>query len=591
MDSCPTLVGHNVLGYDFPVLEKLYGYKYHGNIIDTIVWSRMLKPKRLTPYNCPIKNRPHSVEVWGYRVGRGKPAHSDWSQFSPAMLIRCEEDVEIQHLIYNELLKEMEGYDWQFASWLTNRLFQILSKQEQQGWLVDEEWMNWIIHMSEVWIARIDRILVPRLPLIMDIQEAKIKGEYKHVKMPFKKDGNYNANMEKWFFNTSRNSYEQIDRMFDREVQGPFCRLTYRRLDPASSLEAKSYLLANGWKPKDWNTNDEGERTSPKLTKDDPFEGVEGKEGQLFAKRVQIRHRKSLVEGLLKLIRPDGRIASRVANLAETGRATHRGIVNIPNLNTFMGRWLRKIFICPPDKDLVSVDSSGCQNRMLAARVGDPIFTDIMLNGKKEDGTALHNVNLKNLHEAGYPKVHYNMAKNINFAFMFGGSDTKLGTMVLGSKDDGARVREAMLKVSTEFEPLIESLKAEWRSHAKTRPNRWNGLEYYDGWIAGLDGRPIFIDSEHKLLVYMLQSDEAIMMALAYVFLYDWCEEKGWEWGEDWSYVCWYHDEYTMECKPELSKELKYLGEQAITEAGKYLNIACPHVGEGTIGRNWAEVH
>jgi len=30
MDRADTLVGHNVIGYDFPLLEKLFGYEYKG---------------------------------------------------------------------------------------------------------------------------------------------------------------------------------------------------------------------------------------------------------------------------------------------------------------------------------------------------------------------------------------------------------------------------------------------------------------------------------------------------------------------------------------------------------------------------------
>jgi len=583
MDTVHTLVGHNILQYDFPILEKLYGYKYKGNKIDTLVWSKMLQPKRPVPYSCPIKNRPHSVETWGYRVGRGKPSHEDWSQFSMEMLHRCTEDVEIQHLIYLALLKEMENHDWEAASWLNGRLFEILGKQEAYGWLVDKKWMDYTIHMATRWIDKIDKVLAPRLPVVLEISETKTKGEYNYVKEPFLKSGRYKSNILDWFEKVGWNPDSRI-------VGGPFCRVSYRPLDPSSRVESIAYLLESGWIPKDWNTNDDGERTSPKFSKDDPFEGVEGREGKMLAKRVQIRHRRSSVEGLEKLIRADGRIASRVTNLAETGRATHSGIVNIPNLNSFMGKWMRKMFICPPDKVLVSVDSASCQDRMLAARVGDPNFTNILLYGKKEEGTAIHNVNQKNLAEAGY-QVHYNMSKNINFAFKFGASDNKLGKMVKGTKEDGARVRVAMLKVSPGFSDLVEKITGEWRLNAKKRPNKWGGIEYYDGWLRGLDGRPIFIDSEHKLLVYLLQSDEAIMMALAYVILYDWCEQRGWEWGKDWAYVCWYHDEYTAEVNPEIANDFKYLAEQAISTAGSMLNIACPHVGDGNIGKNWAEVH
>ncbi len=583
MDSTDTLIFHNGLQYDFPLLEKLHGYIYKGNKIDTLVWSRMLKPKRSTPYHCPIKNRPHSVEVWGYRVGRGKPSHEDWSQFSMDMLHRCTEDVEIQHLIYDELLKEMSGYEWERASWLNLRLFDILGKQQQYGWLVDKAWMDYTIHMATRWIDRIDKVLAPRLPLVLDIKETKVKGVYKHVREPFLKSGKYRDNIVKWHETVGWN-------IEDRLIGGPFTRMLYRPLDPASRVESIAYLLGNGWNPKEWNTNDQGERTSPKFSKDDPFEGLEGKEGKLLAKRVQIRHRRSSVEGLIKLIRNDGRIASRVTNLAETGRATHGGVVNIPNMEAFMGRWMRKIFIVPEGKVLLGTDADSCQARMLASRVNNDEYTRTILLGNKADKTTIHFLNQKELLNEGYT-VAYGMCKNLQYGFLFGASDTKLGRMVLGTKDDGAKVRRALLKASPGLEEVIAVLTEEWESHARKRTNKWGKPEYYDGWIRGLDGRPIFIDSPHKILVYMLQSDEAIMMATAYVFLYDWLISEGFIWGKDWSYVSWMHDEYQIECLPKHVARIKQLAEAAINEAGKYYNLTVPQIGESSVGINWGETH
>ncbi|MCP4364981.1 MAG: hypothetical protein GY800_06735 [Planctomycetes bacterium] len=584
MDSCEGLIGHNIFGYDFPLLKKLYDYEYNGGKIDTLVWSKMLQPKRPVPYNCPVKNKPHSVETWGYRVGRGKPEHNDWSQYSKEMLHRCSEDTAIQTLIYTALLEEMEGYDWQFASWLNNRLFDILGRQEVYGWKVDKEWMDYIIHMTTRWIARIDTVLRPRLPLVLEVQEDKVKGEYKYVKAPFKLNGEYNANMIKWL---DKVGWEPDT----RPVGGPFTRLEYRPLDPSSRMEAISFLLEVGWVPKEWNKNKKtGERTSPKFSKDDPFEGVEGREGKLLAKRVQIRHRQSSVNGLKKLIRPDGRIAGRVASLAETGRMTHAGIVNIPGVDAFLGKWMRKIFIADEGHTLVSVDSASCQDRMLAARVNNDEFTHTLLYGNKKDKSTIHFINQRHLAAAGYD-VTYTRAKSLNFAFKFGASNNKLGTLVNGSPDDGEKARQALLKAAPGLGDLIDKLSKEWRSHAKQRPNKWGKAEYYDGWIAGLDGRPIFIDSEHKLLVYMLQSDEAIMMSYAYVLMYDWMEAEGFVWGKDWGYVCFYHDEYTIECPPENAERIKQLGEAAIVAAGEFFKLACPHVGDGEIGQNWKEVH
>jgi DNA polymerase I-like protein with 3'-5' exonuclease and polymerase domains len=355
-------------------------------------------------------------------------------------------------------------------------------------------------------------------------------------------------------------------------------------------MESINYLLSVGWKPQEWNTDDDGKRTSPKLSHKDEFNGVQGREGNLFARRMQIKHRRSNIAGYFKKVRTDGRMSSRVTGLAETGRAKHADIVNVPNSEAFFGKWMRKIFTSPEDKVLIGTDSAGCQNRMLAARVGDPTFTNTLIHGKKEDKTSIHYINQEAVRQAGYD-VKYGMMKNLNYAFMFGASDNKLGTMIGRGKADGTRIREAFLGVSTGFEGLLRDITTEWRMHAKTRRDPWGRKEWYNGRIAGLDGRPIFIDSEHKLLVYLLQSDEAIMMSAAYVFLYDWLTDEGFVWGDDWAYVNWNHDEYTLEVKPEHVDRISYLSEQAITKAGEYFRINCPHEGESAVGNNWYDIH
>jgi len=595
MDTCDELIFHNGTGYDFPLLEKLYGYTYKGKKTDTMVMSKLYKPNRYVPPTVPrgMRNKPHSLGVWGYRVGRGKPDHDDWENYTPDMLHRCSEDTEITLLVLEELEKEQydERYDWKYATYLTNRLFEIVGKQEAYGWLIDQPWALKALSTLDRWTRWIDAVLANRLPIITHCDEKKNReGVLGYVKKPFNMNGSYSANMEKWFLDTSHTSYEQIDRMEDREVRGQFSRVSFKRVDPNKRIEAIDYLLSVGWIPDEWNLDDDGNRTSPKLSKNDSFTGVQGRVGNLFARRMQIKSRRSYIAGYLKRVREDGRMASRVTGLAETGRAKHADIVNVPNAEAFFGKWMRKIFSSPSDKVLIGTDSAGCQNRMLAARVGDPNFTNTLIHGKKEDKTSIHFINQKAVADAGYD-VRYGMMKNLNYAFMFGASDNKLGTMIGKGKDDGGRIREAFLGVSAGFEKLLEEITYEWRSHAKQRKNPWGKPEWYNGWLTGLDGRPIFIDSEHKLLVYLLQSDEAIMMSAAYVFLYDWLTEEGFVWGIDWAYVNWNHDEYTLEVLPKHVDRIRYLSEQAITKAGEYFHIACPHEGESNVGNNWYDIH
>ena len=42
LDTVDVLIIHNGLGYDLPLLEKLYGYTFKGKVVDTLIMSRLL---------------------------------------------------------------------------------------------------------------------------------------------------------------------------------------------------------------------------------------------------------------------------------------------------------------------------------------------------------------------------------------------------------------------------------------------------------------------------------------------------------------------------------------------------------------------
>ena len=584
MDSLDVLIMHNGINYDWPVLQKLYGYEFKGKKVDTLIMSRLQNPKRTVPPHCPNKKAPHSVEAWGYRVGRGKPDHDDWSKFSMGMLHRCSEDVEIQEKIYYALLEEAKGFKWRDATLLSFNLFENLQRQQEYGWLVDQKHMKYCVHMLTHWIERIDRAISPLLPLKVDVQEQKVKGEYKYVSKPFKRDGSYSQRTFEWMANTQPKTFLDMD---DRLVGGPYSRLSFRITNLNSNMEVKDYLLKSGWEPKEWNTNDAGERTSPKLSKDDPFEGIQGSIGKLVAKRVQCRHRRSTIVGWFDVIRPDGRIPSVVTGLAATGRAKHKNIVNVPGGDSFFGKWMRKIFIAKPGWVLVGTDSDACQIRMLAGRMNDEGYTNTILNGKVEDGTDMHTINQK---AANLPTR--SNAKTFFYGFLFGAGDTKIGKIIGGTAKDGKRLKEQFMKGLPALGKLMDKLTEEWRASAKQRYNKKFGrMEYYGGIITGLDGRPIAVPSEHQILVYLLQSDEAIMMTAAYNIFHKWMDKAGYIFGKDYGTLCWYHDEWTVECRTDIAEHVGELAEKAIEWAGKFFNIPCPHKGNAQIGKNWWAIH
>lgn len=580
LETFDVLIAHNGIGYDFPLLKKLYNWTFKGKIVDTLIMSRLLNPKRIVPFNCLNKKAgPHSIEAWGYRVGRGKPEHNDWENFSEEMMHRCSEDTEILELVYDELLKESKGGKWRNAFLMSFELFTNLQKQEEYGWLVDQPHMHFCIRQLTKWIERIDNVIIPKLPKILEIEETKLKGEYGYIKKPFLKSGEYSKSVVDWCSNTG---YV----VGDKPVMGCFSRINFRTTDLNSGAETKDFLLSLGWEPLEWNTDDEGNRTSPKLSKDDPFEGIEGKVGKLVAKRVQCRQRRGIIDGLLLLIREDGRIPSVVNTLAVTGRATHRNIVNIPKASSFYGKQMRSIFSSREGYVLVGTDSAGNQLRQLAGRMNNPVYTKALIEGTKEDGSDNHSLT-RDIGELESRDI----AKNVMYCLLFGGGDVKLAKTAKKPAGSGADLRAKLYRGLDGLGTLMEKLIKEWKETARQRFNaKFNRMEYFDGVITGLDGRPIKVPSEHQLLVYLLQSDEAIHMAKAYNIM---CANlrKKYVWGVDYGVVCWYHDEYTIECRADIAEDVKRISEDAIREAGEFYKISCPHAGEGAIGKNWYSIH
>ena len=101
-----TLVGHNLLGFDLPVLGKLYNYfTTTARIVDTLLLSRLYHPNILdidrkhTWQHMPLQlYGRHSLESYGYRLGEYKGEFgktSDWSEWSQEMEDYCAQDVEV----------------------------------------------------------------------------------------------------------------------------------------------------------------------------------------------------------------------------------------------------------------------------------------------------------------------------------------------------------------------------------------------------------------------------------------------------------------------------------------------------------------
>ena len=68
LQTADTLIGHNIIGFDIPIIKKLTGVNLYENttIIDTLVLSRLFNP---------VREGGHSLAAWGYKLNfpKGTP--------------------------------------------------------------------------------------------------------------------------------------------------------------------------------------------------------------------------------------------------------------------------------------------------------------------------------------------------------------------------------------------------------------------------------------------------------------------------------------------------------------------------------------
>ena len=115
-----TIIGHNIIGYDLPVIRKLYSwFKSPACVIDTLLLSRLYHPdmikvdKKHNWKYMPLKlYGRHSLESYGYRLGEFKGsfgATTDWQDWSQEMEDYCIQDVHVTTKLWNHFKPYLNG--------------------------------------------------------------------------------------------------------------------------------------------------------------------------------------------------------------------------------------------------------------------------------------------------------------------------------------------------------------------------------------------------------------------------------------------------------------------------------------------------
>jgi len=114
------ILGHNVIGYDLPVLHKFYPWFVDPPIVvDTLLLSRLYHPqmmeldKKQNWKHMPLKlYGRHSLESYGYRLGEFKGSFgstTDWKEWSQEMEDYMVQDVNVTTKLWNHFQKYLNG--------------------------------------------------------------------------------------------------------------------------------------------------------------------------------------------------------------------------------------------------------------------------------------------------------------------------------------------------------------------------------------------------------------------------------------------------------------------------------------------------
>jgi len=538
-----SLVAHNGLCFDFPVLEQLWGVDLSGfNLVDTLTLSRLSQPSRVKPEGMR-ENKPHSLEAWGIRLGFPKGDHDDWSCLSPEMIKYCQRDVEILRAAYVAIMKELNGFEPQSIT-LEHEVASIIGRQVDLGWKLNVRAAYLLLaELRERELQLEDEVHERFIPMVHKVREIIPK---------IKNDGKLSAVGIKF-----------LGESCTTLVGGAFTRVDYPDFNLGSRKQIGKYLQHFGWKPKQFTPKGQP------IVDETVLEGVDIPEAQLIAEYLTVGKRVAMIQSWVDSVDEDDRVHGYVnSNGAVTGRMTHSdpNVAQVPAKGKPYGEECRALWTVKEGYKLVGADASGLELRMLAHYMNDPEFTHAVCEGREEDGTDIHTVNQR---RAGLATRR--QAKTFIYAFLYGAGDGKIGEIVGGDKQDGARLKAKFLKAT----PALQKL----RGRVEVASRR--------GWLKGLDGRRVAVRSTYAALNTLLQSAGAVVMKQALVLHMEEVAKQhlvGAPVGN-------IHDEIQSEVLGEHARQWGQSVVRSIVYAGEHFNLRCPLDGAYKIGNNWAQTH
>lgn len=529
INKADKVVGHNLIGFDGPVLNRLWKTKIGlKNSMDTLVMSRLANPD--------IQGG-HSLDAWGKRLGGRKKSDyqriywrlqgireydkkdmQHWNNPNiPLMSAYCRRDVEVLVRLHERLTTELEN--WGESIELEHKVAAIIKKQEAHGFKFD-------IQSAQKLLATLSSEL------------AVIESELQTVFPPIV---------------TERISEKTGKKLAD----------SVEVFNPGSRQQIAKRLQSLGV------TFDKKTEKGNIVINESTLAALGNPYADKMARYLMLQKRISQVSSWFDEVKDDSRIHGRViSNGAVTGRMTHNSpnMAQIPNAGSEFGPECRACFIVDAGNILVGADASGLELRMLAHYMRDEGYVKTVVEGSSKDGTDVHTVNQK---AAGLSTR--DQAKTFIYAFLYGAGPAKIGSIVGGDAGDGQKLIKKFLRST----PALQRLRDKVDKQAA------------QGFVPGLDGRKVWVRSEHAALNTLLQSAGAIVMKKALCILWDNINRRK----IPANFCANVHDEWQIETKAEYAEQIGKLAVEAIRTAGTELGLRCPLDGEYKIGISWKETH
>jgi DNA polymerase I-like protein with 3'-5' exonuclease and polymerase domains len=402
LSKADKLIGHNILGFDIPVIHKLTGVDLYDEdkIIDTLVLSRLFSPTR---------EGGHSLGKWGIKLGLPKSEKpEDFKKYDKEVLKYCINDVKVNKRLFNHLKNEAVGFSKESS--LMSRLNSLLKQTEEE----------------------VHKTFKPK-ETIQDLSR-----KYTKSGAISKMGHDILANKSVRLTPEEYNKFKSGSKFVSRKLIQEF--------NLGSRKQIGEYLKEFGWKPKKFTPTgqpivDEG--TLKKIT--------HIKEAKLIADFLLYQKRIAQVHSWLEAVADDGRVhGSVISTGAITGRMSARNpnLQQVPSINSPFGEDCRKCWVVDEGNKLVGIDASGLELRMLAHYMANKEYINEIIYGD------IHTANQK---LAGLESR--DKAKTFIYAIIFGAGDKRIAEIIGGSTREAKKLRESFISSLPSFGHLRNRVK------------------------------------------------------------------------------------------------------------------------------------